>query len=421
MSGSIRLTGQTGIGLTGGGLRYPGVYAALDFAGNHYELASRSYASLANVPGFSFTRASTAWGFGSNGYLQSFASGVARLVYDPSTLASLGILVEEARTNLCLQSNTFNTTWSATNLTFTAAATTGPDGTASGWKIQNTATAATSLGQSAVIVGTSATGSVYLKQGTSATNVFFLRNTTTATNIISTTVTWATLSVSGTGWTLTAVGGGWYRLVGIGATGITSGDTILFYVAHAGGSATAGEYFYGYGAQLEVGQGASSYIPTTTAAVTRAADVAYVSGIALMGAFTVVSEARVDAASVATFRVAGVSDGSTNNRFTNYTTGATPLRCVATVAASGVVAESGVRSGATPFKQASRYDGASTFATSGNGASVVSGTNTLNVAVLTTLNIGGFVGIPESVNSTISRIRVYRTALSDAQLQALTA
>ena len=174
-----------------------------------------------------------------------------RLVYDPVTLASLGILVEEARTNYLVQSNTFSTTWTNGNITLTAGSITGPDGTASGWKFQNTATASTSFYQSAVFTGTAATASVYVKVGTTTTNAFVLRNVTTATDLISGTLTWATPSMSGAGWSITAVGNGWYRVIGTASTGITSGDTLRFYIGHAGSSATAGEYFYAYQAQLE--------------------------------------------------------------------------------------------------------------------------------------------------------------------------
>ena len=104
-------------------------YADLNFAGGSFGLDGRIVNDITSLPGFTFTRASTAWGFGSNGYLQSFSSNTPRLVYDPVTLASLGILVEEARTNLCLQSQNFATSWSTSNTTVSTDSTTSPDGT----------------------------------------------------------------------------------------------------------------------------------------------------------------------------------------------------------------------------------------------------------------------------------------------------
>lgn len=393
-------------------------YADLNFAGGSFGLAGKIVNDPSLLSGWTFTRASTATFVGSDGFLQSASSGSPRVAYNPVTLAPMGLLIEEARTNVILQSNAFNTTWSPTNLTLTAASITGPDGTASGWKIENTATAATTLVQAAVLTGTTATCSVYIKAGTSPTNVFFIRNSTTAANLVSTTVTWATPSVSGSDWTITAVGGGWYRLVGIATSGITSGNTIQFYVGHAGSSATAGQYFYAYGAQMEAGNGASSYIPTTTGAVTRAADSVNITGVVMPSAFTLISEANARVIS-GTFRVATCSDGSTNNRLGNFVASSTALRCVAAVSASAVSIESGVRTVGTAFKQASRFDGGATFATSGNGAAVVSGTNAITPSALTQLNIGGLPGLAESVGATISRIRIYKFAAPDDQLKAL--
>lgn len=51
-----------------------------------------------------FTRASTAWYYNSAGVLTSAATNVARFDCDPVTLLPLGLLIEEARTNLFLNS-----------------------------------------------------------------------------------------------------------------------------------------------------------------------------------------------------------------------------------------------------------------------------------------------------------------------------
>jgi hypothetical protein len=62
-----------------------------------------------------FTRASPASYYGSDGLLKTAASGASRLNYNPATLAPRGILVEELRANLLLQSNAFTVSpWAAT-------------------------------------------------------------------------------------------------------------------------------------------------------------------------------------------------------------------------------------------------------------------------------------------------------------------
>ncbi len=63
----------------------------------------------------SFARASSGTFFGSNGLLQTAATNVLRLQYNPITLAFNGLLIETASTNLILQSETFdNASWTKT-------------------------------------------------------------------------------------------------------------------------------------------------------------------------------------------------------------------------------------------------------------------------------------------------------------------
>ena len=52
-----------------------------------------------------FTRASSATFTGSNGLLQTAAVDAPRLTYNPTTLAAEGLLVEEQRTNLLLNTS----------------------------------------------------------------------------------------------------------------------------------------------------------------------------------------------------------------------------------------------------------------------------------------------------------------------------
>jgi hypothetical protein len=56
-----------------------------------------------------FTRASSGTFVGSNGLIQTAATNVARFDHDPVTLDSRGLLIEESRTNLLLQSETLTT------------------------------------------------------------------------------------------------------------------------------------------------------------------------------------------------------------------------------------------------------------------------------------------------------------------------
>ena len=72
------------------------------------------------VNGETIVRATTARFVGSDGLIQSAAANIARFAYNPSTLASLGLLVEPAATNHILQSEDLATTWTQLNTTVSA-------------------------------------------------------------------------------------------------------------------------------------------------------------------------------------------------------------------------------------------------------------------------------------------------------------
>ena len=92
-------------------------------------------------PRVAFTRASTATFVGSNGLIQTAASGAARFDQNYATGESLGLLVEEARTNRALYSEQFdNGWWIKYATTVSANATTAPDGTATADKLISSST-----------------------------------------------------------------------------------------------------------------------------------------------------------------------------------------------------------------------------------------------------------------------------------------
>ena len=96
-------------------------------------------------PRITFTRASTATFVGSNGLIQTAASGAPRFDHNPATGESLGLLVEGARTNLLLRSEEFdNAYWGKTRSSVTANATTSPAGTLTADKLIEDTTASNS-------------------------------------------------------------------------------------------------------------------------------------------------------------------------------------------------------------------------------------------------------------------------------------
>jgi hypothetical protein len=344
-----------------------------------------------------------------------------RLVYDPVTLASLGILVEEARTNSLIQSNGFtNVAWqdAGPNLA-TAAAAVSPDGTTNASLITATATNSIMREARTLVASTVYTGGFFLKAGTSTRSRILIRDTTAGTNFADVTFTWSggvpTVSGSPTGtWTIQSVGGGWYRITGYGSTGATPTPLVTFALLPDDlvGTGTV----YCYEGSLEAGTGASSPIPTTTAAVTRAADAVTFTGLSAPAPYSVVAEFNIPRA------ISSID-------LTNWGTLANGGGIYTTPNGQAFVRESnattanvsgGALSANVTQKVAARY------AINDVNASVNGGIGTADTSVTppTMTNIGlgpvvfQFGGLYP--NGTFSRIRIYNRALPDAQLQSLT-
>jgi len=205
-------------------------------------------------------RATTATRVNSAGLIESVANNVPRLDYSNGTCPS--ILVEPQRTNIVLYSEQFNNaawTASASNATVTANTTISPDGT------QNADTvvfgASGYLYQQFAITGlASATFSIYAKTTTQIP--LFGGATPAGTDV----------------YTIVNVGNGWYRQI-LTRT-FTGGGTGNLQTLPFGNNITA----FLWGCQVEEGSYPTSYIPTTSAAVTRNDDEISKTGIsALIG------------------------------------------------------------------------------------------------------------------------------------------
>ena len=367
-----------------------------------------------------------------------------RLVYDPVTLASLGILVEEARTNVNVQSNTLtNAAWAISAATIGGTPIVAPDGSTTASVMDDGVTAAehfiTIASPPATTASTNYTYSIYVKNGTrryvglslgrlGSSGVYVAAKfDLVAGTYVTTTAGGGTLASAG----IEAVGNDWWRISVCGQLGAVTDLYGIFWMGNDattfGGSRGRQSYtgtnatVYPWGAQLEAGTGASSPIPTTTASVTRAGDDVVLTGLSLVNSgLTVVSEARGVVGFAGNGGAVVLDDGSSNNRLTNYTSSVTSLRAFSAVGGSGVNIVGGTATDGAPFKQATAFDGVNRVATSGNGSAVATGTNALTPALFVNMRVGRTSqGLSEFRNGTISRIRVYKTALSDAQLQSL--
>ena len=189
--------------------------------------------------------------------------------FDGATLACKGLLVEEQRTNLQLNSNVFGTSTFATTVVAGAAAS--PSGLIDASSLACTSTTGRAILSTSVTSGVVYTFSVFIKAGTNTSAYIELAGTAgsggpVVFNLSSGTVT------SGTGGAIVPAPNGFYRCsVTSTATGTGASDMRI------GTSDATSKTVFVYGAQLEAGSFATSYIPTGSANATRTADVASVS------------------------------------------------------------------------------------------------------------------------------------------------
>jgi hypothetical protein len=367
-----------------------------------------------------FTRGTTATFVGSNGLIQTAAINTPRFDFDPVTLAPRGLLIEEQRTNIILQSQTFGTTWTYTG-TLTADATAGPDGTATADLVSNTG--ANALSQSPTLALVPYTISLFVKASTASQNVVlrfaaaggtaFSLRVNAETGVVTNSGTEAFASVGSQ-----SFGNGWYRVWGTATPTTTDGRFQIYPNAGIGGftGVTTGNAFI-WGAQLEAGTFATSYIPTVASQVTRSADVATMTGTNFSSWYN---------QSEGTW----VGDWSTPNPATNKRViGTTSSFDIAPLALSStnamaswsgsfnLVTAAGPSNGG-PVRAAVGYSGAGRSLVYAGGATA---TDANTIPALTGVNFGKGFDTSQYLNGHVRQIVYFNTRLPNAQLEALTA
>ncbi len=385
-----------------------------------------------------FTRSTTATFVGSNGLIQSSAINAARFDYNPATLAPLGLLIEEQRVNLTLYSNQFdNAAWTKRSASVTANTTTSPDGTTNADRLTADGLLANHVAQQTVTYTAAAhTLSVYAKRDTNDFVQVRFGAAASAQGFANFDLNAGTLGTIGatvSSASITPAGNGWYRCT-ITATTAAVGSNAGFYIVT---SATSGSAevntlttsVFLYGAQLEAGAFATSYIPTVASTVTRAADNAVMTGTNFSSWYnqsegTVVVDCNQVVGANSTSVAYAISDNTFNNSQYGVYTGGNAFRganyLVGGVAQAGDINTFSVANVAVPLKDAFAY-AVNNFGESLNGQT----TRTDSVGVVNTASNRMYIGSNWSgggnfLNGHIRTITYYATRLSNAQLQALT-
>ena len=366
----------------------------------------------------------------SSGVVTTATDNEPRFDYDPVTLACKGLLIEESRSNVATYSEQFdNAAWLKTRATISADAVAAPDGNTTADKLVETATTGAHSIQSATTTIASATytGSCYIKAG-ERTWALISIGVSTAGLAYFNLSTGAVGTTTG-GYTASTVnmGNGWWRCIITGTIAVTSDRAMAVYTATGNGTfsyagdGTSGIYVWG--AQLEAGAFATSYIPTTSAALTRNADVATMTGTNFSDWFNA-SEGSFNAAVIPRAvdltngnTILSVNDNTNFNRYYAYVAAVTSVPNLQIRAASTVYMQStsGTASANTLLSTCFAYKANnSAFSASGISANV---DTSVTLPTVTQFQIGAHT-TAVYLNGWVQKINYWPQRLTNNEVQA---
>jgi hypothetical protein len=342
-----------------------------------------------------------------------YGANIPRIDYPPLG-GCPSILVEPARTNLVLYSEEFdNASWSKTNVVVTANSTASPNGTLTADLISyNSSTNNNLTFTTTNAITSSYTISVFAKKGTGSVlrirEVWFLGTASTFdlnNGIV----------LSGTG-KIESYPNGWYRC------SITQAYTNTQTPIGWSFDSNLNIYnLYLWGAQCEAGAYATSYIPTTTAAVLRNADaIKNINATTLIGQTegTMFVEIDIKAFDVGAFFT--ISDGTIANYIQMYTYNDNKIYCdrVASNIPLGFSTPSALTAGT--YKIAFGYQsGSSALFINGAQVGATSGA-TFTFGSMGKVNIGSGYSDSTFFNNRIKSAALFKTRLTPDQCILLT-
>ena len=386
---------------------------------------------------FTVNRNSSKWVLGSDGYLYEVPADQPALEYY-SDGTFRGALVEPQSINLCKQSEDIGTIWAKSNdTTVTTNAANAPDGTSTADKLGDdgaTGTGNVWVSQAITVsVNTKYTASVFLKSdglsfallqadgydGIAQANQFFglsgAGSTGTGTNLDDSRIE--------------AYPNGWYRCSITWTQGAADTSfTFRVWVANSISSLTVDldgtSSIFVWGTQVEESPIATSYIPTTTGAVTRLKDdIFFTNASSVIGQSegTLFIEVDWQLVSGTAQVLLMASDGTSGNRVQIYVSAnnllmqLTANNSTQTLQGVSSTGYSGIQKIAFAYKT-------DDFELYRNGSSISTDTSgsLASLATLTDVDFGQFYSASFQVNMWIRDARIYNTRLTDTECQDLT-
>ncbi len=381
--------------------------------------------------------------YNSTGVLATVADGVSRTTYNPSPdklhLAPK-LLLEPAATNSCLRSAALNVYWNITRATTAASTTATPDGDTSSKYIAliNNGSVSTSYAYQAytTTANVAYTISSFIKIPTSGTpfdGVCYLTDFTEAGslqyNFNTKAMVKSGICISSAAQELT---NGWVRISATFLPTTSSSHNVSPYMFAS--SAGAGEIMWCWGAQVEAGYGTTSYIATTTVAVTRNADVYSSAGytrnadnLSMTGTNftswyrfdegTFYAESRTASVGASGNIAFQASNGSGNNKIQKYFLSTNDYLIITTNSASQAsIATAVTAANSNKIVGAYKYNDTASTA---NSSSVTVDTSAL-IPNTDRLFIGSGYDGASVLNGHIRRLIFWPIRLSNAKLQQLT-
>ncbi len=376
---------------------------------------------------FSFSRASSATVVNQSGLIETVGSGEPRIDFLGNTKGAL--LLEPQRTNVITQSEAFdNSYWTKLGASVVSGFTS-PEGLSNAYKlVEDTSTGEHIIYKVSIgyTLGATLSYSFFAKKG--ERNVIQTFNYVGGgyhngadfdllTGIVSN-------EISGSGKML-KLDNGWYRceFTALATVG-QSATNIAFRTLNASGQnnytgdGTSGVYIYG--ASLEIGSYATSYIPTSGSAVTRVGDVCNNGANAqvinstegVLYAEMKRAEGNANSASIT------LNDGTTSNGVSMYFFGVNNFYTDIFSSSGTITLNGGLVNTSDYIKVAVKFKNGDS-AIWINGIEVATNSGAISFVGLNQL-LFGYINTSIPFYGNTKDVRVYTTALTDAELQALT-